>query len=92
MIHKSNLINVELAKDYNLNAKTISKWKHRNFIIDKSTRLDSIKITLRPLEKDLNKFLIYYDLNRKDDSLRKELKVRTFFEQYKVGFEANLKY
>jgi DNA-binding transcriptional regulator YiaG len=28
IIQKSNLTNVELANNYNLNIKTISKWKH----------------------------------------------------------------
>jgi predicted transcriptional regulator len=36
IIQKSNLTNVELAKNYNLNVKTISKWKHRDFVEDKS--------------------------------------------------------
>jgi len=30
------------------------------------------------VKKDLNRFLIYYNFNRRDGSLRKELKVRTF--------------
>jgi hypothetical protein len=36
--------------------------------------------------KDLNKFLIYYNFNRRHGSLRKELKVLTFFVKFKVGF------
>ncbi len=55
IIQKSNLTNVELAKNYNLNIKTISKWKHRNFIKDKSSRPHNIKTTLTPLEKELIK-------------------------------------
>ncbi len=55
IIQKSNLTIVELAKNYNLNIKTISKWKHRNFIKDKSSRPHNIKTTLTPLEKELIK-------------------------------------
>ena len=55
IIQKSNLTNVELAKNYNLNAKTISKWKDRDFTEDKSSRPHSIKTTLTPLEKELIK-------------------------------------
>lgn len=53
IIQKSNLTNVELANNYNLNVKTISKWKDRDFIEDKSSRPHNIKTTLTPLEKEL---------------------------------------
>ena len=53
IIQKSNLTNVELAKNYNLNVKTISKWKDRDFVEDKSSRPHNIKTTLTPLEKEL---------------------------------------
>jgi hypothetical protein len=33
------------------------------------------------VKKDLNKFLIYYNFNRRHGSLRKELKVRTILPQ-----------
>ena len=51
IIQKSNLTNVELAKNYNLNVKTISKWKHRNFIEDKSSRPHNIKTTANSKNK-----------------------------------------
>ena len=54
-IQKSNLTNVELANNYNLNIKTISKWKDRNFTEDKSSIPRNIKTTLTPLEKELIK-------------------------------------
>ncbi len=38
------------------------------------------------VKKDLNKFLIYYNFNRRDGSLRKELKVRTPFEAVQSWF------
>ena len=49
------LTNVELANNYNLNIKTISKWKDRDFIEDKSSRPHNIKTTLTSLEKELIK-------------------------------------
>ena len=55
IIQKSNLTNVELANNYNLNIKTISKWKDRDFIEDKSSRPHNIKTTLTSLEKELIK-------------------------------------
>jgi transposase InsO family protein len=38
--------------------------------------------------KDLNKFLIYYNFNRRHGSLRKELKVRTPFDAVQSWFQA----
>jgi len=53
MIQKSNLTNVELASKYNVNIQTISKWRNRNFIEDKSSRPYTIHYVLTPLEKEL---------------------------------------
>jgi hypothetical protein len=39
------------------------------------------------LKEDLNKFLIYYNTNRKHGGLTKELKVRTLCEAVKSWFE-----
>jgi transposase InsO family protein len=38
------------------------------------------------VKKDLDKFLIYYNFNRRHGSLRKELKVRTPFDAVKSWF------
>ena len=38
------------------------------------------------VKKDLNKFLIYYNFNRRHGSLRKELKVRTPFDEVQSWF------
>jgi hypothetical protein len=43
------------------------------------------------LKGNLNKFLIYYNTNRKHDGLKKELKVRTSCEAVKSWFEIELK-
>ena len=43
IIQKSNLTNVELAKNYNLNVKTISKWRDRDFS-EEGLPLEGIKV------------------------------------------------
>lgn len=53
IIQKSDLTNVELASKYNVNIQTISKWRGRDFLEDKSSRPDSIHYALTPLEKEL---------------------------------------
>ena len=42
---------------------------------------------IEDVKKDLNKFLIYYNFNRRHGSLRKELKVRTPFEAVESWFK-----
>jgi len=42
---------------------------------------------IEDVQKDLNKFLIYYNFNRRHGSLRKELKVRTPFEAVQSWFQ-----
>jgi transposase InsO family protein len=53
MIQKSYLTNVELAAHYNVNVKTISKHKSRDFTHDKSSRPHTIHYALTALEKRL---------------------------------------
>jgi hypothetical protein len=43
---------------------------------------------IEDVKKDLNKFLIYYNFDRKHGSLRKELKVRTLFCAVQSWFQA----
>ena len=38
MIQQSDLTNVELSKKYNVNVKTVAKYKERDFTEDKSSR------------------------------------------------------
>ncbi len=42
---------------------------------------------IEELKEDLNKFLIYYNTNRKHGGLKKELKVRTPCEAVKSWFD-----
>ena len=53
IIQKSNLTNVELASKYNVNTQTISKWRSRDFLEDKSSRPNKISYALTSLEKEL---------------------------------------
>jgi len=53
IIQKSHLTDTELAAKYSINIQTVSKWRNRDFIEDKSSRPDNIKYALTPLEKEL---------------------------------------
>lgn len=53
IIQNSKLDNIELAVRFNVNEKTISKWKNRDFTEDKSSRPKTIYYALKPLEKKL---------------------------------------
>jgi len=53
IIQKSHLTNTELANKYNINVQTVSKWRNRDFLKDKSSRPDKIHYALTPLEKEL---------------------------------------
>ncbi len=55
IIQQSNLTNVELTNNYNVNVKTIAKHKNRDFLNDKSSRPKRIHYALTPLEKELIK-------------------------------------
>ncbi len=57
IIQQSNLTNVELANNYNVNVKTIAKHKNRDFLNDKSSRPKRIHYALTPLEKELIKVI-----------------------------------
>ena len=53
IIQKSDLTNTELAQKYNVNHKTIYKWRNRDSFEDKSSRPNKIHYALTPLEKEL---------------------------------------
>ena len=50
-----------------------------------STKAEEYK-NIDDVKNDLNKFLIYYNFNRRHGSLRKELKVRTPFDAVQSWF------
>ena len=52
-IQKSNLTNFELANKYNTSEVTISKWKNRIILADKSSRPDNINYALNGIEQAL---------------------------------------
>ena len=49
IIQKSDLTNVELADKYDVNVKTISKHRNRNYTEDKSSRPNKIHYALTAL-------------------------------------------
>ena len=53
IIQKSDLTNVELADKYDVNVKTISKHKNRDYTEGKSSRPNKIHYALTALEKEL---------------------------------------
>jgi len=67
--------------------KTNGMVERINGVIKDSTIKIKKYKNIDELKKDLNKFLIYYNINRKHGGLRKELKVKTPFEATKRWFE-----
>jgi len=53
IIQSSRLTNNELAQKYEVNEKTIRKWRGRDFSEDKSSRPETIHYALNPLEQRL---------------------------------------
>jgi transposase-like protein len=52
-ISKSNLTNYELANKYNISEPTVSKWKNRDNLEDKSSRPHKIHYSLNDIQKAL---------------------------------------
>ncbi|MDA3779957.1 MAG: helix-turn-helix transcriptional regulator [Bacteroidales bacterium] len=52
-IQKSNLTNFDLSDKYNVSKNTISKWKNRESIEDRSSRTNTICYALNNFQKDL---------------------------------------
>ncbi len=42
-----------MSQSYHTNAKTVSKWKNRTDVVDKSSRPDTIKRSLTNLEREV---------------------------------------
>jgi transposase-like protein len=53
IIQQSSLTNVELSERFEINEKTVSKWKNREYSIDKSSRPHTIKRSLTDLEREI---------------------------------------
>jgi transposase InsO family protein len=62
-----------------------------NGMVEKTIKNATVKAedydNIKDVQKDLNKFLIFYNFNRRHGSLRKELKVRTPFEAVQSWFQ-----
>ena len=85
---------VECSKDnieHRLTAPATPKTNGMVERVNGTIKNSTIKVTeyenLQELKDDLNKFLIYYNINRKHGGLKKELKVRTPCEAVKSWFE-----
>ena len=53
IIQQSSLKNRELAERFEINEKTVSKWKNRTEVVDKSSRPHTIKRSLTDLEREV---------------------------------------
>ena len=53
IIQQSSLSNAELSERFEINEKTVSKWKNRDHIEDKSSRPHTIKRSLTDLEREV---------------------------------------
>ncbi|KAF3981904.1 MAG: hypothetical protein HFP78_04615 [Methylococcales symbiont of Hymedesmia sp. n. MRB-2018] len=53
IIQQSSLTNADLSKRFVINEKTVSKWKNRDHLIDKSSRPHTIKRSLTHLEREV---------------------------------------
>jgi len=53
IIQQSNLTNIALSKRFEINEKTVSKWKNRTEVIDKSSRPHTIQRSLTDLEREI---------------------------------------
>ena len=53
IIQQSSLSNTELAERFRINEKTVSKWKNRDHLEDKSSRPHTIKRSLTDIEREV---------------------------------------
>jgi len=53
IIQQSTLTNIELAERFEINEKTVSKWKNRDHLVDKSSRPQTIQRALTDLEREV---------------------------------------
>ena len=53
IIQQSTLTNSELAERFRINEKTVSKWKNRAYLVDKSSRPRTIQRSLTDLEREV---------------------------------------
>ncbi len=53
IIQHSSLSNVELSERFEIDEKTVSKWKNRDHLVDKSSRPHTIKRSLTDIEREI---------------------------------------
>lgn len=72
IIQQSELTNTELSERFEITEKTVSKWRNRNYSIDKSSRPHTIKRSLTDLEREIIRVvrtLTWQDLDDLVDTL-----------------------
>lgn len=57
IIQQSSLTNVELSNQFGISEKTVSKWRNRDFLVDKSSRPLTITYALNEIEKEVIRVL-----------------------------------
>ncbi len=55
IIHQSDLTNIELAVRFGINQKAVSKWRNRDYSVDKSSRPHTIQRSLTDLKREVIK-------------------------------------
>jgi transposase-like protein len=53
IIQQSSLTNIELSERFEIDEKTVSKWKNRDFLTDKSSRPHTIQRSLTDIEREV---------------------------------------
>ncbi len=80
----------QIASKNNITPKNLQNWK-KIFLNNAVVAMEPAKAeeydNIDDVKKDLNKFLIYYNFNRRHGSLKKELKVRTPFDAVQSWFQ-----
>ncbi len=72
IIQHSTLTNIELSKRFEINEKTVSKWKNREYSVDKSSRPHTVQRSLTDLEREIIRVvrtLTWMDLDDLVDSV-----------------------
>lgn len=94
IVQKSDLTNVELANKYNINVKTVSKWRSRDYQDDKSSCPDTIYYALTDLDKELIRvvrILTWMDLDELVDCVNQNIPKANRSNAYRTlrAFEIN---
>ena len=74
IIQQSSLSNTELAERFNINEKTVSKWKNRDYLEDKSSHQHTIKRSLTDVEREVMRVVrTWIELDNLVDSVQSSI-------------------